>query len=381
MIKSMNLFDTSFVERFKEHKDVSYHQLDDISLMKINIEKQKYKICDAKKTARGQYNTTKATWLFPQVQEFIESTKLKNVTDPFAGKGDLLKQLVGAIPDIKAQGFDIDPNLGWPINDSLMKIPELEKTLIVTNPPYLANFSAKRKGVLERVEKYYRLKSRSDLYQVAIDACLENSDHIVAIIPETIINSNYPLENFVSITIVSEHMFLDTEQPVVVACISKKWNKGPVIYRNDEYINSLKEIVKFREFPNKTVKIKFNDPLGRIGLRAVDLPAPDKRISFMPANLLKYDKQDVKHSSRLITCISLETPDDEKIGDLCVFANQRLEYIRKMTQDVILSPFKGNAKNGERRRRLDYSLARAILEEAYQEIYVREAEKFQLELF
>jgi RNase H-fold protein (predicted Holliday junction resolvase) len=35
---------------------------------------------------------------------------------------------------------------------------------------------------------------------------------------------------------------------------------------------------------------------------------------------------------------------------------------------VLLSPFKGNKKNGERRRRLDYATARAILESACEEV-------------
>ena len=44
--------------------------------------------------------------------------------------------------------------------------------------------------------------------------------------------------------------------------------------------------------------------------------------------------------------------------------SRRLQRIRKKTKDLILSPFKGNNKSGNRRRRLDYKLARGIIEQS-----------------
>jgi len=377
----MSVFERPILEKNENKNNFHRHQKEDVSVMKINLEKQKFKICDAKKTARGQYNTEKSTWLYPQVVKFIQESNPKFIIDPFAGKGDLLNHIQQLFPGFSVKGYDIDPKLGWEVNDSLIRIPPHQNALILTNPPYLANFSAKRKGVIDRVDKYYTRKYRSDLYQVAIDACLENFSKIVAIIPETVINSSYPLDNFVSISIINDLIFTDTEQPVVVACISRDWMKGPEIFQSDKFINSLSQINKLRDVPCKNIKITFNDPSGQVGLRAVDLPSPDKRIAFMPSNVLKYNKNDIKHSSRLVTCVSIDGLDSEKTFDLCEIANQKLEQIRKMTEDVILSPFKGNSKTGARRRRLDYSLARAILEKSFAELYNTKNFKKQMELF
>jgi hypothetical protein len=45
-------------------------------------------------------------------------------------------------------------------------------------------------------------------------------------------------------------------------------------------------------------------------------------------------------------------------------ANAALRKIRKDSGDLVLAPFKGNDRSGRRRRRLDYALARRILNEA-----------------
>ncbi len=57
-------------------------------------------------------------------------------------------------------------------------------------------------------------------------------------------------------------------------------------------------------------------------------------------------------------------------------SNERLSEFRKNTDDILLSPFKGNKKNGERRRRLDYKTARAIIEDAYLSIGSNELSLF-----
>jgi hypothetical protein len=52
------------------------------------------------------------------------------------------------------------------------------------------------------------------------------------------------------------------------------------------------------------------------------------------------------------------------VPEVCTAANRILDAHRAATHDLLLSPFKGNARNGVRRRRLDYATARAILERA-----------------
>lgn len=78
-----------------------------------------------------------------------------------------------------------------------------------------------------------------------------------------------------------------------------------------------------------------------------------------------YDITSIKESSRLITLIEVNDADEAFIDRLIHSSNMILSDFRMSTKDVLLSPFKGNKKNGERRRRLDYRTARAILEDAY----------------
>ena len=68
---------------------------------------------------------------------------------------------------------------------------------------------------------------------------LKAQDDVVAIIPESFINSNYKQkERLKSITILEENPFKDTENPVCVACFDGKKKEFDKIdiYKNDKYI-------------------------------------------------------------------------------------------------------------------------------------------------
>jgi len=246
----------------------------------------------------------------------------------------------------------------------LKSIPRLSGGMIVTNPPYLANYSAKRKGVLAQVEAYYRLSGRDDLYQVALDRCLAACEQVVAIVPETLLNSGYDLHHAVSVTVLHENPFSDTETPVCVACFDRKFHGDTEIFSDDTKAMKLSQLNSYRLSPARTDAIRFNVPEGRIGLRAVDMPSPDKPIAFMLRGDLDYDVAGIKVSSRLLTFVEIPKMRNEEVGGVCREANRILAQYRENTLGLSLSPFKGNTKSGSRRRRLDYSTARAILEQA-----------------
>jgi hypothetical protein len=66
----------------------------------------------------------------------------------------------------------------------------------------------------------------------------------------------------------------------------------------------------------------------------------------------------------------LEMPD-LNVADIQLVieeANRSLNRMREASGDLVLAPFKGNDRNGRRRRRLDYALARRILNHAAQKI-------------
>ena len=318
-----------------------------------------------KKKSLGQFFTKNDFWLKDHVLDFIKSTRAKIAIDPFAGNGDLLR-VAKEIGFKSTKGYDVDRKLNWEYNDSLLSIPKAENSIIITNPPYLTNYSAKRKGVYSNVKKYFDICKYDDIYQLAIERCLEN-DYGVMIVPETFVNSKFPKNRLVSITIIEESLFNDTENPVCVICFDKKEKTyGKIsIYKNEKLLGNLDFFEKMRKIPSKNTYIKFNSLNGQIALRAVDTTNPQKPISFMKPDEMDYDLATIKESSRLITLIELKTADNELVSRIIERGNDLLSEFRKKTNDVLLSPFKGNKKNGERRRRLDYLTARAILEEAY----------------
>lgn len=314
----------------------------------------------------GQYFTKKDLWLKPQIISFIKKSKCKTAYDPFAGNGDLLK--VSKTYGIKVtKGLDIDESLNWEYNDSLSNIPHVDNAIIITNPPYLTKYSASRKHINSgEMNKYF--KEHTDLYQLAIDRMLEAQDFVVAIVPETYINSkffNKHLARIYSVTILTENPFDDTENPVCVVCFDNVEKNPPQIkvYADDEYLNDYSYFKELKLTPKNKYFIKFNVQYGKIALRAVDLTSNDKRIKFYEKKDLDYDINKIGNSSRLVTIIDLDC-SDLILSDLVNECNKILEEYRLKTKDVTLSPFKGNTKEGNRRRRLDYKTARYIIEKA-----------------
>jgi hypothetical protein len=322
-----------------------------------------------KKRILGQFFTKKNIWLKPQVIEFIKESGCDIAYDPFAGSGDMLEAMRG-LGFKKNVGLDIDSSHRYKTNDSLISIPKLKKALIVTNPPYLTNYSAKRKNIYDNVAKYFKMTHYSDLYLLALEKMLEAQDFVLAIVPETFINSNFKhFGRLVSISILEENCFDDTENPVCVVCFNGKYKTLDKIkiYKNDNFIDNLDNLERQRLRPTKKINLVFNKKEGIIALRAVDGTDPKTKISFDYKENLKYNLSGIKHSSRLITIIDMQLKE-ELLSDYIYHCNELLEGYRKSTHDILLSPFKGNNRAGNRRRRLDYETARAIMEKAFAKI-------------
>lgn len=336
----------------------------------------------SRKRQLGQFFTKNEIWLKPSVLEFIRKSKTTIAYDPFAGQGDLLAA-AKKLGYKKIAGLDIDKNLKWKFNDSLVSIPKVPNSIIITNPPYLTNYSAKRKKIYREVAKYFESSGLVDLYQLALQKCLAASDFVVAIIPETFINSSFPKERLYSITILEENPFDDTDAPVCVVCFDarqKSLNEIKV-YKNSHYIEKLGSLNTLRMNPQKHYNIRFNVRNGKIALRAVDMPDPNKPLEFMLKKDLDYDLKGIKQSSRLITIMDFPEIPNAKIIPFISTCNKLLNQYRRNTFDVTLSPFKGNTSEGIRRRRLDYRTARAIMENAADQIIDNKRAAPQLSLF
>lgn len=330
--------------------------------MLVSADRERFVEIDPDKVSRGSYFTTDAAWLNKPVRGFLAEAFLScnSVLDPFAGDGHLLN-LIRREFGVAMFGLDIQGNK-WARNDSLLHIPNPSNSIIVTNPPYLANHSASRKGVSDLVATYFDTSSFDNLYKIALDECLSAADFIVAVIPETFLLSSFDKSRLALVSVIEGDLFADTEAPAVVACFGPAGiNYQASVYNGNELIGSLTEIFNLRRGRARTgIKIVFNDPYGRIGLRAVDSHDGDRRIEFIFGDF-EYRRDRVKGSSRLLTYLDVPELSDKQIQELVVRANTQLEILRSKSSDLILAPFKGNDKKGNRRRRLDYALARQIL--------------------
>lgn len=322
-----------------------------------------------KKIKLGQFFTIGSEWLKPQIKKFIKDSGSTIAYDPFAGEGHILNasHLYGIE---KVVGLDIDESLGWRANDSLKNIPKIKNAIIITNPPYLAKQSASRKKM--DLSEYFSQSIYDDLYLISLDRMLDAQKYVVAIIPESFINSSYKRKHLLySITILEDNPFSDTDAPVCVVCfdgVAKNYNEIK-IYKNDSYENDLEALESIRLVPKRNIKILFNDLKGWLGIRAVDGANDKTFIKFDFKENINYDWENkIKISSRHYTLVNIDI-EEEKKSEFINECNKILNKIRKESSDTILTPFKGNTKKGIRRRRLDFRLARAIMENAFEIIY------------
>jgi hypothetical protein len=345
--------------------------------MLVSKEKNRSIDIDIRKISLGSFYTTKSGWLTSHVRDFLAKALIASkgrLLDPFAGDGHLLEAIAQdeTLGRLITDSAGLDISGSWPINDSLLEIPNPNGAVLVTNPPYLANHSARRKGVQSLVSKYFDHSTRNNLYQIALDNALKNADFVVAIIPETFLLSNYPKNRLELAVVIKDELFGDTEAPALVACFSNQAKNDAKLYIQQSLIGNFTDIFELR---NPKIKqqheVLFNLPTGRIGLRAVDGSDGQSLISFVAGKDFSYPRASVRASSRLMTYLDVPELSDSQIGRVIERANMNLTIIRKVSGDLVLAPFKGNDKYGNRRRRLDYALARKLLNHSVNQILER----------
>ena len=223
----------------------------------------------------------------------------------------------------------------------------------VTNPPYLAQNSAKRRKIDYPDIKY------DDLYKFALQKCLDNCDYVAAIIPASFINAKIFTDRLSSYILLNAKMFNDTDHPVCLALFTKNSTKTQ-IFDNQKYLGLLDDLQKQLPKTHKktTIDIKFNDKTGKLGLIAID-NTKESSIKFCHGDMINPNK--ISHSSRSITRITI----DADIDKLIIKLNDRLTKLRHQTADIFLTPFKGLRADNKYRRRLDYKMARNVINEVY----------------
>lgn len=275
--------------------------------------------------------------------------KQKLILEPFAGANDLVRKLqeIKLLKDYSS--FDIEPKEKTVKTRDTIKSFPTGFEVCVTNPPWLAKNSATRRGLQFPKSNY------DDLYKHCLDICLNNCNFVAAIIPATFLQSNLFRKRLSTVIFIQKKLFLDTENPVCLALFDKKQTEDIAIYYDNEFFNYLSVIEKFIPKPTIKKQIIINDKNGSLGLVAID-NTKDDTIRFCNGNELQ--DYDIKHSSRAITRISGDfTTDTKLIKEL----NHTTKEFRKNTKDLFLTTFKGLRADGNYRRRLDFGLAKKII--------------------
>jgi len=318
------------------------------------------------KIQHGQFFTkTNPFTLIPFKQWISKISDFENrkFIEPFAGSNNLVKMIheIG-FSNLKWGCYDIDPKSKNVIrNDSILNYPKgYEKGVCITNPPYLAKNSAKRMK-LDFPETDY-----DDLYKLALERCVKNTEHVAAIIPESFITSNLFHSSLEVVVSLNFEMFEDTDCPVCLALFSKNKEDSNNfdIWIGNEYIGKYEELKDFIPHgENSKVKVVFNDKNGKLGLQGVD-NTKKASIEFIRGNLIP--SKDIKVSSRALTRISFDKKTElniEKYGSdkFIKELNKEISKFREKTRDVFMTSFKGLREDNYYRRRLDFSMAKKII--------------------
>ena len=328
------------------------------------------------------YEAVKA-WLGEAIHNTANTSGMSTACEPYAGKLSLVRSLSDTYPKLVSHltwdAYDIEPAEQPDVDgiiiqrrNTLTSLPKCYD-IIVTNPPYLARNSARRRGLDFPFDLVGTgIAKPADLYQIALDTCLANVSYAAMLIPESFLTSTYDKTRCSSVVSLPAGMFDDTDCPVCLALFTPHTTDDVRVYANDgSLIGGLYEIKQRSNTligtneneKTATYNIVFNDPHGDVALFAVD-GTSGATIRFDRGDAIKPSA--VKQSSRSLTRISRS--DGVAISDDTIaMANDIIKKWREETNDVTMTAFKGVRRDGRYRRRISFAEARSILVKAIEE--------------
>lgn len=306
------------------------------------------------KIALGQFYTTGNPFTLDPFVSWSSDIKIRKhrILEPFAGANNIIKTLsdMGLCKSYKS--YDIEPSSpDVAVRDTIKSFPA-NYSLCVTNPPWLAKNSAARKNIRLPNAKY------DDLYKCCLELCLDNCDYVAALLPATYLQSNLFRERLHTYILLHNNVFMDTDNPVCLALFDSKATQKTRVFYDNDFIGYVHELEQYMPQPAKDRNVRFNDPEGTLGFISFD-NTRQPSIRFCKAGDIS--KESIKHSSRFITRIS---GDFGNIPRLMGKLNRELLAFRRNTKDLFLTPFKGIRKDGCYRRRMEYVLARKMINSA-----------------
>jgi hypothetical protein len=312
------------------------------------------------KRERGQYFTKNNIFTLKGFKKWASKIKLdeKTILEPFAGANHLIEMLKDGNLCKSFKSFDIEPKaIGVAVRDTLLDFPTGFEVCI-TNPPYLARNSATRRGLSFPDCQF------DDMYKFALEKCLQNCEFVGAIIPASFITSGLFLDRLETYISLNTQMFDDTEHPVCLALFGKSGAEIE-IWDLDTFVGYYDDLKNLLPTTKNLINMRFNAKNGNLGLVAID---NNKQASIRFCKAEELNDIEIKNSTRSITKIQIDIQDINKlVNDL----NEYLHNFRTQTADIFLTAFKGIRTDEKYRRRLDYALAKKIINQVVVKEYVK----------
>ena len=317
----------------------------------------------AGKRQYGAYYTRQSPFELKPFRDWALGARLHDCTvlEPFAGGGHMVRMLRDSGACSRFACYDVagGTRSGQPAGDGMQvrRQDTLESfptgyRACVTNPPWLARNSARRRGL-----EFVAPRAYDDVYKYALHLALANCEYVAFVIPATFLRSRLFRGRLRAFVLLEQKMFTDTDNPVCMAL----FEPGPgrtEVWADDEYVGRLDELEERYDLNARTEqgrRVRFNVPDGEMGLRGVD-NTREPSIRFCRGSELEH--RAVKHSDRSITRID---PGVAVTSGMIDGLNGLLDGFRRDTRDVFLAPFRGLRDDGHYRRRLDYATARALI--------------------
>jgi len=289
----------------------------------------------------GQFFTTNTDYILGGLEQYIVG---KNITDPFAGAGDLLDWAKHNNAK-SVKGFDIDGRLinkNIFQNDSLSNPKQYE--FVLTNPPYLYQNKLDDNSILA-------YSKHTDLYQLSLEKIMDSEEGIV-IVPINFLsaeNAKYIRKIFLSkFEIVKANYFIeqvfDDTTYNVIAFYYRKKNNFVREMTIEAMIYPQKKITRIKLYEKYNWQIggeflaninRYKNPLGISRLEEEDLQSGDLVVDVAYNHLgkrkkIKVDKNTYsKIKNNIVILKAIDTGTDS--GRIC------LDDIRKYGCDGLVS--------------------------------------------
>ena len=328
---------------------------------------------DTAKRSLARFFTVKDPFdhpLFKQWAGLVPNLAQETVLEPFAGANHIPATLLKHGWANQWAAFDIQPSkasdnavpsIKTKKRDTLADFPA-GFNVVVTNPPWLAKNSAKRRGLP------FPNTPEDDLYKVALAAMLGKVGYAAVLLPESFLTQGIWRDRLFGVVSLADSPFEETEHPT---CLALFLPKGVAtgdfdVWRGLARVGSYSDLAS--RLPSAAAGArapwKFNAPAGTVGIRCVD-NTKGPSIEFVRGDSIPSSK--IKHSSRSLTRIS-GLPDSVDLDAFLAAGQKRLDVWRNQTQDTLLTAFKGTRSDGHHRRRLDFANARVILDLALDDV-------------